>query len=255
MSGINISNDSWNSWTSSSIQTLFSGLSTSGVSSLASLTSDYSSIRNGSYGKLVKAYYKKENSSGSKNTSAQDKINQLAKDTTAQNTKQETQVASDAKSVVNAVDKLEKTGSSSLFTKSYSASSNNYGYNTDKIYSAVSNFADSYNNLISSTDKLNSSSNDTNVSNMLNATRINSKALAKIGITIGSDSKLSVNKDTFEKSNMSEVQSLFQGSGSYGSTISNQAEAISGRITGTTGYNSSGKYSNTNFSDLFSSYV
>ena len=90
---------------------------------------------------------------------------------------------------------------------------------------------------------------------MLNATRINSKTFDKIGITVGSDSKLSVNKDLFKKSNMSDVQSLFQGSGSYGSTISDQAESISGRITGTTGYDSNGKYSATNFGDIFSSYV
>ncbi|MBP7059497.1 MAG: hypothetical protein KBA87_03640 [Lachnospiraceae bacterium] len=255
MSGINISNNSWNNWTSSSIQTLFAGFSTSGVNNLASLTNDYSSIKNGSYGKLVKAYYDKEDSSSTKKTSSQDKINQLAKDATTQNTKQENQVVSDAKSLENSVDKLEKTGSSSLFTKSYSVSDNSYDYNTDKIFSAVSDFVNSYNNLISSTDKLDSSSNDTNVSNMLNATRINSKTFDKIGITVGSDSKLSVNKDLFKKSNMSDVQSLFQGSGSYGSTISNQAESISGRITGTTGYDSNGKYSATNFGDIFSSYV
>ena len=78
MSGINISNNSWNNWTSSSIQTLFAGFSTSGVNNLASLTNDYSSIKNGSYGKLVKAYYDKEDSSSTKKTSSQDKINQLA---------------------------------------------------------------------------------------------------------------------------------------------------------------------------------
>jgi hypothetical protein len=157
--------------------------------------------------------------------------------------------------LTNSTDKLEKTGSSSVFNKSYSSSSNSYDYNTDKIYSAVSDFVNSYNNVLDSTDKLNSSSDDTNVSNMLNATRINSKALAKVGITVGSDSKLSINKDTFTKSNMSEAQSLFQGNGSYGSTISNQAEAISNRITGNTGYTSTGKYSSYNINDIFSSYV
>ena len=59
MSGLNIQNNSWNGWTSSSIGTLFSGFTPSGVNSLSSIVSDYSQIKNGSYGKLVKAYYDK----------------------------------------------------------------------------------------------------------------------------------------------------------------------------------------------------
>ena len=59
MSGLNIKNPNWNGWTSSSIHSLFSGFNTSGVSSLSSIAGDFSEIKNGSYGRLVRAYYDK----------------------------------------------------------------------------------------------------------------------------------------------------------------------------------------------------
>ena len=62
---------------------LFSSLnqSTSGVNSASSLLSDYASIKNGSYGKLMKAYYAKDKTSGSSSKSSDTKADK----TTIQN--------------------------------------------------------------------------------------------------------------------------------------------------------------------------
>ena len=53
------------------VSTLFSSLntgSTSGTSGLSSVLSDYGAIRNGSYGKLLKAYYNNVDNSAVKST-------------------------------------------------------------------------------------------------------------------------------------------------------------------------------------------
>jgi hypothetical protein len=61
---------------------------------------------------------------------------------------------------------------------------------------------------------------------MVSQTATNENLLGKIGITIGSDNKLSVDEETFKAADMSTVKSLMTGTGSYASNIGTKASLI-----------------------------
>jgi hypothetical protein len=172
--------------------------------------------------------------------------------------KTEKAAVSDAKSISTAVDKLADGKANGVFSKTYvrdAAGKQEYGYNKEKIYEAVKNFADSYNKTIDATDKLDNSSVERAVSSMLNSTRMNAKALSALGISVGTDAKMSIDKDAFKNSDMEEVKKLFNGTGSYGYTISSKADAISAAITGNKGYTKNAGYQSNSVSDFFSEYI
>lgn len=267
MSGLNIKSPNWNGWTKSSIGSLFSGFHTSGVSSLSSIAGDFSDIKNGSYGKLVKAYYDKVEKNNVKpkktkvkkddNTKNANKI--LKEKADKKILKKEKEVTSDAASLKEAEKKLSSNGNLSVFKKSYNKDSKgNYGYHydMDRIYRAVEGFTKSYNKLIKSTDKLNLSSIDNNISRMINTTRKNVSSLEEIGISVGSDSNLNIDKAKFLKSDVSKIKSLFQNKGSYASKIAKESDKIKSSFTfDKHSYNNKGKYNYNNYNDLFSSII
>ena len=70
--------------------------------------------------------------------------------------------------------------------------------------------------------------------------------LAKIGITIGKDKTLSVDKETLNKADVATIQSIFGNGGSYGNTISSKASLIyssaSHQASTKSSYSSNGNY-------------
>lgn len=104
-------------------------------------------------------------------------------------------------------------GNRSLFSKVEQKDADGkttYGYDTDKIYSAVKKFADAYNDMIDSGDGASLSGVRSAVSGMEGLTSANSSILKSIGISVGSNGHLSVNEATFKKSDMTVAKSLFQ---------------------------------------------
>ena len=101
-------------------------------------------------------------------------------------------------------------------------------YDTDKIAKAVSSFVKNYNSLVSSTADSSSRYVLNSASNMVNYTRANADLLKKIGISVGSDNKLTVDEDKLKASDMAVVKSVFKDSGSFGQTISAKASTIYG---------------------------
>ena len=75
-------------------------------------------------------------------------------------------------------------------------------YDTDKIAKAVSSFVKDYNSLVSSTADSSSRYVLNSASNMVNYTRANADLLKKIGISVGSDNKLTVDEDKLKASDM-----------------------------------------------------
>lgn len=197
---------------------------------------DYASIKNGSYFQLTKAYY-------AKNAAESDSSD--SKKTTAN----ASSVQSDADSLKDSADKLFANGRDSLFTKKNITTKNEdgttttaYDYDRDAIYKAVKSFVDDYNDVLTS----GGNSSNTNVLrqtlNMKNNTSVYKNLLSQVGITIGSDNKLSLDEETFKASNMSTVKSIFNGSNSFSYTTSLKASQISyyaDRASSTYGYNGS----------------
>ena len=218
MSGINLNN-------SSNISSLFGSLSSNGTSD--SLLSDYASLKNGSYKKLMKAYYKEMGSSSTSDSESSKK------------TSSSKQTAADKKSIAikDAVSSLAESAdaltNSSLYAKKTITTKDENGneaetldYDRDAIYDAVSTFVTNYNKAVSTAADNGSDRVLRQTINMQSATTTNAKMLAKIGITIGKDKTLSVDKETLNKADVATIQSIFGNGGSYGSTISSKASLI-----------------------------
>lgn len=213
----------WNSQNSdNSSQTMFGQDTNLGIN-----LSDYASIKSGAYHKLLKAYYenvpdddKKTDSSSKKNTQTtqKEKVEEL---TRVENAADDVKDAADAlltqgnKSVFH---KVEKTGTDGKIT---------LGYDTDAIYKAVDKFVSSYNTMI---DRGGDSENERVLKTTLSAvqnTKKNEDALNSIGITIGSDNKLSIDADEFKAADMDTVKSLFNKTASFGYQTSANASMLS----------------------------
>lgn len=238
MSGINLNN-------SSNISSLFGSLYSNGTSD--SLLSDYASLKNGSYKKLMKAYYKEMGSSSTSDSESSKK------------TSSSKQTAADKKSIAikDAVSSLAESADAltnrSLYAKKTITTKDENGneaetldYDRDAIYDAVSTFVTNYNKATSTAADNGSDRVLRQTINMQSATTTNAKMLAKIGITIGKDKTLSVDKETLNKADVATIQSIFGSGGSYGSTISSKASLIyssaSRQASTKSSYSSNGNY-------------
>ena len=207
---------------------LFNSLPGSKAGSNLNFLADYASIKNGSYGKLMKAYYaKNENDSVSSDSSK--KTVSTSKDSG----KTLSKIENAADDLKESADKLITKGSKSVFNKKDVTSTDEDGlstttkeYDTEAIYSAVSSFVKTYNSLIDAAGDSKTNSIINKTSSLIKMTEANEKLLSQAGITIEKDNTLSIDEEAFKKSNMSAVKSLFNGNSSYAYQVSAQASLI-----------------------------
>lgn len=233
--GINL--NGLNSGLADTYSTLLSGnTSTNSADSMNSLLTDYASIKNGSYGKMMKAYYAK--------AVAEDTSDKKSSDTKAASSKKETQkdlaCASAAQTAYKAAEKLSSAELSAD--------------NMDENYKTVSSFIDSYNSLIK---KASSSSNTTvqkQAEYLSDAMYSSFKLFSKVGITLNADRTLSLDENSFKKADIGTVKTLFSGTGSFADKVSAKASQIyryannGGSVTAKT-YTSKGSYNTSNTAD------
>lgn len=218
----------------------------SGALGNASWLGDYASIKNGSYGKLMKAYYSE---------TGKDRVSALAKDS-VNKTKSElkadkqdlSKADSSADSLKASADAMLKKGKDSVFEKD----------DKDAVYDAVSSFVKNYNETVKAAGSVSNKSVTGRLASLTGNTNVYSKQLANIGITIGDDKTLSIDKDAFQKADMSKVKDLFQGNGSFGYQTSAQAGLLASSAENAV--SSLGTYSatgNTNYStgNLFNYFM
>ena len=194
--------------------------------------SDYASIKNGSYGKLLKAYYTQDQSADARSSavsSVAQKVVGNSYDSTATNTS----LSKETSALVKSADVLLQKGKDSIFeekelvTKDENGvETKEKGYDREAIYNAVSAFAKDYNALLDTAGKSNNKSVLSTAANMTGQTGIYKNALSKVGITIGDDNKLSIDKEALGKADVSTIKSLFNGSGSLADTTKSRAEMI-----------------------------
>ena len=215
-------------WDSSSISTLFSGFSSSRSSNAASSfianmdMTTYSGIRSGSYFKLLKSYY-----GNNLNSKAQSLVSSSVS-TSKDSAKTLASIESESEDMVKSAQALYK---------------NSRKDDTDATYKKVSAFVSDYNSLINAADD----SETKQISRNLESTDINSKSLAKVGITVDSKSgKLSVDEDTFKKADSTKVDALFKGNGSYAYAVASKASmleyAAKNEAEKTNTYGANGRY-------------
>lgn len=201
-----ISAESASSFFSSNLSTTSSTSSSTG--NVSSMLSDYYAIQNGSYGKLVKAYYAKNNADSSKSDTTTDSTAEKKTLTKAKN---------DAEAMQKAAAELAATGSKSIFKQVDKTDDNGNitkKYDTESIYKSVKSFVDSYNSLIDSAGDSDTSSVLKKTLWLTNSTKTYEDELKDVGITIGKDNKLTIDEDTFKNANMTDVKSIFNGANS-----------------------------------------
>lgn len=240
-----------------------SGSASTSTSSLSSLASDYTSIRNGSYYKLLKAYY--NGNSKIDSVSSTSKTNKSSNLSYGSEQKNAITVRDNAKALKEDALKLVEKGSKSLFNKvdvKKEDGTTERGYDTDAIYKAVSSFVKDYNSTIESAADSNNNSTLISANSMVNTTKANKELLSDVGITVGSDNKLTIDEKAFKASDMSDVKSLFNGVGSYAYNVANNASSMYNKsvsqlaqLNGSS-YTSSGGYSGYQYSgSLYNSYL
>lgn len=217
---------------SASIGVLFSSLNNSGNgnSSMSSLTSDilginysdYATIKNGSYFKLMKAYYGMDASE-----TVKDAVSNTS--TSKDDTKTLARIESAAEDLKESADALLEKGTKSLFkTKSVTGEdgSTKTEYDTDAIYKAVNKFVTDYNSLVEEASESETSNISGAAERLVRMADMNEKALASVGISINKDNELVIDKDAFMKADMQKVKALFQDRGGFGYQVSTQSSMI-----------------------------
>lgn len=205
----------------SSLSSLFSSMGGS------NFLTDYASIKNGSYGKLLKTYYNSAKSSAIGSSSSktgtgnvlekilEEKRNpKVSKDTQESNAKLTTGLT-DLKAAVSAL----QSG------KTYTDTTNGQSA-ADKTVSAVKAYVEQYNNVVTAAKGSTLTNKTAYVANVMSSTATNADKLAEIGITINSNGTLELNEKELKAAGTSKVQELFspQDIMSYGSVVASRLQ-------------------------------
>lgn len=222
------------------ISSLFSSNSSSNFMSGIDFTL-YSSIRTGTYKKLLNAYYEKTDNTSSSSSDNDNKVQ-----TNSQVKANAMSVRDSASALIDSVDELNDRKLWEKKTVTDKDGNKSEEYDKKAIYSAVSSFVDDYNALIDSAGKSSDNSVLRSTANAVNFTKANKSLLEKAGISIGRDNKLSIDETKFENANMTDVKSAFYGTGSYGKSIASSSSMVYGsavtQLAKNDLYSSSGTY-------------
>lgn len=237
-------------------QSLSGGSGSFGSSSMSLLT-DYASIKNGSYGKLMKAYYGTGSShrASKEVSSVVEQKNQRTTTAARDSVKTLSSIEDAAEGLKKSADALTAKGSKSVFNKvdietkdANGVVSKTKDYDTNAIYKAVSSFVDDYNNVVKQAGSAESTSIQNRVKSMTGATSANEKLLSQVGISINENKTLSIDEKAFKAADMTTVKTLFSGNASYADRISSQAVMLDNQAnkeaTKADTYNFNGSYNN-----------
>lgn len=226
----------------------FSSLTGGSANSSNNLLSDYASIKNGSYGKLLKAYYAKQDAE--KASASGDSRQKLTLMRAGADSLQKSADALNDASLwekKKMIKKDEETGEETEVED----------YDWDAITKAVKSFIADYNSVVGRAGDSDTKNVLRNAMWMTGVTDSFEKLLSKVGITIGKGNKLELDENALKESNMTTLKSLFTGMGSYADKISQKAGSLSkvaanaaAKVKGTM-YTKNGAYSDT-LSELFS---
>lgn len=224
---------------------LGSSSTTSGFGSLYSSLADYAALKNGSYGKLVKAYYAQE--SGDDTSTKSTSTTSTKTSTVSEATKKTlTETKTKADALKTSAGTLMDVGKQSLFTKvdvtDEETGETTQQYDTDKIYEAVKQFVSDYNALIADVGNSSNTSIARKGITLTGEVTTRKDMLEDIGITINADNTLTIDEEKFKEADMRDVKDLFNGSHSLGAKVYQKAVEINNLATSAA--SSSSTYSN-----------
>ena len=185
---------------------------------------DYYSIKSGSYGKLLKAYYSMDDTDSS-SASTTNKVTSTSESSSVQELKK---VQTEAEGLRDSASALSQKGSKSVFKED----------DMSKVYTAVSDFVTDYNAVVDKGTASDSKAIVTGAEGLVTLAKDYEKELNEIGITINKNSQLSIDKDTFMNADMDKVKSLFNDKNSFAQLVSLRAVSM-----GNTAYSESNRSS------------
>ena len=207
--------------------------------------SDYNSIKSGTYGKLLKAYYKKENTDSAESSSDKNTI----KKEESVSAKELKEVQTEANELRDSASALMQRGSKSVFKDG----------DMEKVYNAVSKFVDDFNTVSEKGSKSDSKAVVRGSEGLVTLAKDYEDELKKMGITISKDNKLEIDKDTFMKADIDNVKDLFGGQDSFAYLTSVRAISIGNTAYSESNqsslYTGNGSYSTLNTTELFNSII
>lgn len=229
---------------------LFQSLSSSsgGMGNLNFL-SDYASIKNGSYGKLLKTYYGARQDSStaevSKKSSSGNVLERILEE--KKNPKVSKDVQKANASLTTGLSSLKSSVSALQSDKTYTDTENGQSA-ADKVVSAMKTFVSDYNNVVNAAKGSTLANKTAYVANMMSSSAANADKLSEIGVTVNKDGTLSLSAEKLKATDVSKVQELFSADDimSYGSVISSRVQFAGGASgTGSTGSTSNTGTDNT----------
>lgn len=218
---------------------------------------NYGSIRSGSYKKLLTSYYAKTRAADS--SASNRKTNTRRDDwnpTYTYSNRSLTAVRKEADELTASARALTNQGSKSLFTEKYTTTTDaetgvkttTKGYDREAISEAVDAFVSDYNSAVKAGMQSTSTNVNRNTSYMTKQTAIYARSLAEVGITVGKDQTLSVDKDKLKDADIDSLKRVFNGPSSFASLTASRSSSISQsavRAASTSStYNRVGSYNN-----------
>lgn len=181
------------------------------------------------------------------------RLNRISTSAISSNTSN-TDVANTVSAVSNSRSLMESIGNlknSDLYAKTRDASGNQI-FDRDKVRAELERFAGFYNSTIDSAKSSGVSGVISNLATMQQKTSQNAYSLQQIGVSIGNDGKLSVNRDTFANASEDAIEKSVT---DYASSIETNARLLNYYSTTQNGssnsYSATGAY-NTNPADIVS---
>lgn len=226
---------------------LFSSIgSAAGNAASSNWLSDYASIKNGSYGRLMKAYYAdaKSSSSGTTTTSSKSRTSNVLDKILEE--KRNPKVSKEAQkanaNLTSGLSSLKTSVSTLQDSKTYTDTANGLSA-ADKVASAVKAYVSNYNDVVNAAKGSTLTNKTAYVANVMSATAANADKLSEIGITVNSNGTLDFNEAKLKAADISKVQEMFSSKDimSYGSTVASRlqfAGAAASTDTTTEGTNS-----------------
>lgn len=229
---------------------------------------DYSSIRTGSYKRLLTSYYAKtkasEKTDTTKTSSRDNPYRNILDSKSYYSNKELTAVKKEADELSKSASQLTKTGSGSLFNaKEVTVTDEKTGkkttaqeYDMDAIAKAVNTFVSDYNSAVEAGSKSSNKNVSRNTEYMTNLTGIYKNSLSDVGITIGKDNTLSVDENKLKSANIDTLKKVFNGKSSFAAHTGSRAASISSSaaraVSTASTYGSTGRYNM--FNDYYGSY-
>lgn len=225
-----------NQYTMTDYSTLFNSLPKTDTSSgggLVNLATEFQSIRSGSYGKLLSAYYQKMENEGQEEAIEKENTNRQL-------------VAGNSSSLKSAASKLSDMD----FSKATEEESLN----------AVKDFISSYNSVVDTADDVESRGVLRNAVWMTNMMQKSAGLLSDVGISIGENNQLTLDETKWKEASATMKSALFNGRNGLAEKLAYKADRIAGAATEkasytATAYKPNGDYNKPTTESMFEDIV